>query len=84
MVEGALHGGSAARRGYYLARATWELVPVERDGDVLPGGAAEPYVRVPLFVVFFLLPVLVLAGGRVDKRPAPRGGRGGGEGPPPP
>jgi hypothetical protein len=51
-------GGSAAKSGYYLSRANWEIVPVRHDGERLPGGSADHFVKVPLAVVFTVMPVL--------------------------
>ena len=53
-----IHGGSAVQGGYYLSRSTWEVVPVEQDGGRLPGSAGDRWVRVPLAVVFAVMPVL--------------------------
>jgi len=76
MARATLHGGSAARRGYYLSRSSWDVVQVERDGGLLPGGADEPYVRVPLLAMLLVMPALAL-GGRTRgageaRRPPPR------------
>jgi len=51
-------GGSAVKSGYYLSRASWEIVPVRHDGERLPGGAADHYVKLPLAAVFTVMPVL--------------------------
>jgi len=51
-------GGSAVKSGYYLSRANWEIVPVQHDGERLPGGVADHYMKVPLAVVFTVMPVL--------------------------
>ena len=51
-------GGSAVKSGYYISRASWEIVPVRHDGERLPGAAADHYVKVPLAVVFTVMPVL--------------------------
>ncbi len=52
------NGGSAVKSGYYLSKSNWEIFPVARDGERLPGPAAEHYVAVPTAAVFLLMPVL--------------------------
>jgi hypothetical protein len=54
----AIGGGSAVKSGYYLSKSNWEFFPVERDGERLPGGAADHYVKVPLAAVFLVMPAL--------------------------
>ncbi len=54
----AIVGGSAVQGGYYVSRSNWEVFPVARDGDRLPGPASEHYVKVPTAVAFLLMPVL--------------------------
>ncbi len=51
-------GGTLVGNGYYWNVARWELVPVRRDGEALPGGRGDRYLRVPLPLVFALLPVM--------------------------
>jgi hypothetical protein len=53
-----LNGGSAVKSGYYLSKSNWEIFPVARDGERLPGPVAEHYVPVPTAAVFLLMPVL--------------------------
>jgi hypothetical protein len=53
-----ISGGSAVQSGYYLSKASWEIVPVEKDGERLPGSSAESYVKVPLAAVFLVMPAL--------------------------
>jgi hypothetical protein len=52
------NGGSAVTSGYYLSKASWEIVPVQHDGERLPGPAADHYVKLPLAAVFAVMPVL--------------------------
>ena len=54
----AIGGGNAVKSGYYLSKANWEFFPVERDGERLPGTAADHYVKLPLAAVFLVMPVL--------------------------
>jgi hypothetical protein len=53
-----ISGGSAVPGGYYLSRSNWEIFPIEKDGQKLPGPAAEHYVKVPTAAAFLLMPVL--------------------------
>ncbi|MGA8892774.1 MAG: hypothetical protein WB493_14480 [Anaeromyxobacteraceae bacterium] len=53
-----ISGGSAVQGGYYLSKSNWEIFPVERDGQRLPGPAAEHYVKLPTAAAFALMPVL--------------------------
>jgi hypothetical protein len=52
------NGGSAVQGGYYLSKSNWEVFPVARDGERLPGPASEHYVKVPTAAAFGILPVL--------------------------
>jgi hypothetical protein len=52
------NGGSAVTSGYYLSRDSWQIVPVQHDGERLPGVAAHHYVKLPLAAVFTVMPVL--------------------------
>jgi hypothetical protein len=54
----AIGGGSAVQGGYYLSKANWEIFPVERDGERLPGTPADHYVKIPLAAVLVVMPVL--------------------------
>jgi hypothetical protein len=51
-------GGAAVRNGYYWNLGKWQVIPVARDGEQLPGGPAEKYLRLPLLAVVMLLPVM--------------------------
>jgi hypothetical protein len=53
-----ISGGSAVQGGYYLSKSNWEIFPVERDGQRLPGPVAEHYVKLPTAAAFLLMPVL--------------------------
>jgi hypothetical protein len=53
-----INGGSAVQGGYYLSRSHWEIFPIARDGDKLPGPASEHYVKVPTAAALGLMPVL--------------------------
>jgi hypothetical protein len=53
-----IHGGSAVQGGYYLSKSNWEIFPIARDGQKLPGPASEHYVKVNTAAAMFLMPVL--------------------------
>ena len=53
-----INGGSAVPGGYYLSRSNWEMFPIARDGDRLPGKPSEHYVKVPTAAALMLMPVL--------------------------
>jgi hypothetical protein len=53
-----MNGGSAVQGGYYLSKSNWEIFPIARDGQTLPGPASEHYVKVPTAAAFTILPVL--------------------------
>lgn len=53
-----INGGSAVKGGYYLSKSNWEIFPVARDGQTLPGPASEHYVQVPTAAALALMPVL--------------------------
>ncbi len=53
-----IHGGSAVQGGYYLSKSNWEIFPIARDGDRLPGPASEHFVKVSTAVALTVMPVL--------------------------
>jgi hypothetical protein len=53
-----ISGGSAVPGGYYLSRSNWEIFPIEKDGQKLPGPVAEHYVKVPTAAALLIMPVL--------------------------
>jgi hypothetical protein len=53
-----INGGSAVQGGYYLSKSHWEIFPIARDGEKLPGPASEHYVKVPTAAALGLMPVL--------------------------
>ncbi len=53
-----INGGSAVQGGYYLSKSNWEIFPIARDGQKLPGAASEHYVKVPTAAALGLMPVL--------------------------
>ena len=53
-----INGGSAVQGGYYLSKSNWEIFPVEKDGQKLPGSASEHYVKLNTAAALALMPVL--------------------------
>jgi hypothetical protein len=53
-----INGGSAVPGGYYLSKSNWEMFPIARDGERLPGKPSEHYVKVPTAAALMLMPVL--------------------------
>ena len=53
-----INGGSAVQGGYYLSKSNWEIFPIEKDGQKLPGAASEHYVKVNTAAALMLMPVL--------------------------
>ena len=51
-------GGSAVPGGYYLSKSNWEIFPIARDGEKLPGPASEHYVKVNTATALLVMPVL--------------------------
>ncbi len=50
------NGSSAVQGGYYLSKSNWEIFPVEKDGQRLPGSASEHYVRLSTAAALLLMP----------------------------
>jgi hypothetical protein len=50
--------GQAAKMGFYFNTRTWEVDLHRKDGDALPGGADDRYVRVPAVALLVLGPVM--------------------------
>jgi len=53
-----INGGSAVRGGYYLSKSNWEIFPVEKDGQKLPGASSEHFVKLNTAAALALMPVL--------------------------
>ncbi len=51
------NGGAKARSGYYWNLKAWEVVTLSEE-SVLPGGAEEKFVHVPLPLLFVVAPVM--------------------------
>jgi hypothetical protein len=50
--------GETARGGFYFNAKTWELTLHRKDGDALPGGESDLYVRVPTAALLVLGPAM--------------------------
>jgi hypothetical protein len=50
--------GDAAKAGFYFNTRTWEMDFHRKDGDVLPGGERDLYVRVPALALLLVGPVM--------------------------
>ena len=53
-----INGSSAVQGGYYLSKSNWEIFPVEKDGQKLPGSASEHYVKLSTAAALLVMPVL--------------------------
>ena len=53
-----INGGSAVQGGYYLSRSNWEIFPIEKDGQKLPGASSEHYVKLNTAAALMIMPVL--------------------------
>jgi hypothetical protein len=53
-----INGGSAVQGGYYLSKSNWEIFPIEKDGQKLPGASSEHYVKLNTAAALALMPVL--------------------------
>ncbi|HEY7725895.1 MAG TPA: hypothetical protein VH880_11210 [Anaeromyxobacteraceae bacterium] len=56
-----IEAGTAAKAGYYLNTRTWQVHPVAKDGERLPGEPGEKWMKVPVLAALALAPVLGLA-----------------------
>ena len=53
-----IDGNSAVQGGYYLSKSNWEIFPIEKDGQKLPGPSSEHFVKLPTAAALLLMPVL--------------------------
>ncbi len=53
-----INGGSAVQGGYYLSKSNWEIFPIEKDGQKLPGASSEHFVKLNTAAALMLMPVL--------------------------
>ncbi len=51
-------GGMQVRSGYYWNMGKWEVIPVARDGEALPGARSDKFLRIPLIAVLAILPIM--------------------------
>src|SRR5512137_3015445 len=52
------NGGNSVPGGYYLSKSNWEIFPIARDGERLPGPASEHYVKVNAAIALMVMPAL--------------------------
>ena len=50
--------GTTAKGGFYFNVKTWELTLHRKDGDTLPGGTTDLYVRIPTVALLVLGPAM--------------------------
>jgi len=53
-----INGGTAVQGGYYLSKSNWEIFPIEKDGQKLPGAQSEHYVKLSTAAALMVMPVL--------------------------
>ncbi|MEY2668311.1 MAG: hypothetical protein RJA59_949 [Pseudomonadota bacterium] len=53
-----INGGTAVQGGYYLSKSNWEIFPIEKDGQKLPGAPSEHYVKLSTALALLVMPVL--------------------------
>ncbi|HEX5854465.1 MAG TPA: hypothetical protein VFZ57_02495 [Thermoanaerobaculia bacterium] len=50
-------GGSKVKGGFYFNQKSWDLVTVSGKAGVLPGAAADLYLKLPVFLMLLGAPV---------------------------
>ena len=53
-----INGGNAVQGGYYVSKSAWEIFPIEKDGQKLPGASSEHFVKLNTAAALMLMPVL--------------------------
>jgi hypothetical protein len=51
-------GGSNVRSGFYWNLRKWEMATMPRQGGVLPGGADDRYLKVPVLALLVVAPLM--------------------------
>jgi hypothetical protein len=51
-------GGTAAKTGFYWNLGKWEMTMVPRQGGILPGGAGDRYLKVPVVALLVMAPLM--------------------------
>ena len=51
-------GNEKVRGGFWWDRAEWEMTVIPAEGGTLPGGADRRFVRVPIFALLLLGPIM--------------------------
>jgi hypothetical protein len=53
-----LNAGTPVKSGHYFSMKSWTILPVEHDGEVLPGEAGEQWIPMPLALAVAAAPML--------------------------
>jgi hypothetical protein len=53
-----IEAGTRVKKGYYFSGRGWQLHPVQRDGEILPGERAEKWLRVPFVGAVVIAPLM--------------------------
>ncbi len=51
-------GGTAAKSGFYWHLGKWEMTMVPKQGGLLPGGAGDRYLKVPVLALLVIAPLM--------------------------
>jgi len=51
-------GGMAAKNGFYWNLGKWEMTLVPKQGGILPGGASDKYLKVPVVALLVMAPLM--------------------------
>jgi len=51
-------GGTNVRTGFYWNLGKWEMATVPRQGGLLPGGADDQYIKIPMLALLVLAPMM--------------------------
>ncbi len=51
-------GGTAARNGFYWNLGKWEMTMVPKQGGILPGGASDRFLKVPVLALLVVAPLM--------------------------
>jgi hypothetical protein len=55
-----MNGGTTVKGGYYWHADKWEIVPVPGESGVLPGGAEDRFMALPLPMLVVVAPLIGL------------------------
>jgi hypothetical protein len=51
-------GGTPAKNGFYWNLGKWEMTMVPKQGGILPGGAGDRYLKVPVLALLVAAPLM--------------------------